>query len=347
MFNFFGDQSKQKQVHEAFLEREDIQLIEDLQRWPVWYNSSRRNDANTKQWDLTQASIRFYLVLYSLAKQKKESQESLIFLREVMRNYKTRLAVLSYNKSQGSKMLDSFAAVDSQELPVELHYAINFYLKAEEFYINLLHHDDYGANAALNELYSDMNKALKYSRMPMVGLIYYLQTNLEKMRYALIRNAKDFKNLSDDLSGSVLFTKKEIESLPVRLELNQLIYNYVTSVETDYDKIAGEIEGIEKRTRGIESINYELEILKLFVWIDNSIGNVEQRVMAINYEAKRLKKGNDKFMSLFLSEIQDIDHDHRKNQREEMGNLHKKLAKIAELPNPLHNLILFWMSQFI
>jgi hypothetical protein len=51
-------------------------------------------------------------------------------------------------------------------------------------------------------------------------------------------------------------------------------------------------------------------------------------------------------MELFLSEVQDIQHTHRQKQRDGMAGLHRELSKIAELRNPLHNLILFWMGQF-
>jgi hypothetical protein len=246
-------------------------------------------------------------------------------------------------------MVNSFMAVDNQEVPYELNYAINFYLKAEEFFLHLQNGDEWSANTALNRLYADMNKAVKKSRTPMVGLIYYLQTNLEKMRYSYIKNFNDFEKLVDDLSENVLFTKKEIESLPVRMELNQLIYDYVTGAgEIEYDIIAANIESIEKRTKGIESINYELELLKLFARIDNPTPgmDIDQRVDAINYAAKGLKKGKGKFMELFLSEVQDIQHTHRQKQRDGMAGLHRELSKIAELRNPLHNLILFWMGQF-
>jgi len=350
LFHFYGAHSKQDQAHKEFIGREDMQLIDDLEKWPVFYHSDRRTDPNTKQWNLEQASMRFYFVLFTMSKQRKDSQEALTFLREVMGNYNSKMFRLSYNRSEGSKMLNSFLTLDNKEVPTELNYAINFYLKAEEFFLHLNHNDEWSANVALNQLYADMNKALKYSRTPMVGLIYYLQTHLEKMRYSFIRNFKEFEKLADDLSENVLFTKKEIESLPARMELNQLVYDYVTgSGEVDYDTLVADTDAIEKRTRGIASINYELELLKLFARIDNSKPgmDIDQRVDAINYEAKRLNKKHDKFMDHFLSEVQDIEHTNRQKQRAGMAELHKELSKISEARNPLHNLILFWMGQFV
>lgn len=333
-------------THKEFFKKEQFQLIQQIEMTARQFDAGKVGYVKTDAWTLHQAMFRFHNLLAALSKQKKEFGDARENLRKEEDNYNRLATAFHFQEQHGRRIFRFFSDSEPQQAS-EIETAFYFYLKLEAFRLSVLDGDQFQAQHILQELYGKLNESFEKSRNNWAAIVLFLKSELDKATYAVPFTAEIIEEKAKSFSNSFLASKKEINSLLLRLELNFLTFEFFVSPEIpSYEKIEADIKDLEARLKGVVDVRLDLLIIKLLICFESQrYDKIQDTVRSLNVAMDESKR-TTKLLKKFVIRFSKLNYS---NQTETIGEISKMLTEMEPLrnnENHLDNLIVFWMKQF-
>jgi len=205
-------------VHKEFFKKEQFQLIRQIEMTARSLDAGKVGYGNSDEWPSHQAVFRFHNLLGAISKQKKELGDAREHLRKQEESYNHLAAAFHFQEQHGKRIFRFFSDNEPKEA-TEIETAFYFYLRLEAFRLSVIDGDQFQAQQILQELYVKVNESYEKSRNNWAAMVIFLKSELEKATYAVPFTAQIIEEKAKSFSSSFLASKKEINSLLLRLEI--------------------------------------------------------------------------------------------------------------------------------
>jgi hypothetical protein len=337
-----------KKEHQKQANREEFSLIADLERAASLLDVNQPKYADPPKWKKDSAEFRLFEVLFSLAKQKSNYDEAGQFLRQMENYLAEQNGHTLLRDYHGGQRIFNFGGDADPQSTEEIELAFSYYLKMERYHLCILDGDTSEAERVLVELYSVLNKTSEKSRSSFAGLLLYLKLDLQQSQYALALSGKKPDLQVLDFDAHFLATQAEVSNLEVRMEVNRLIFQFLTTPERpDLKEFEKHIKLLDKKLKGVHEIKLELELLKLLMCIENyMIDKADSFIRSVSSSAN--KSGRDsEFLMVFLHRVRKTDFTNRHTREKNIVDLIDDLEPKRNIKSHIDNLVMFWLGQFV
>ena len=259
--------------HEDFLNRSEFQLIRDIEYAASCLNLNNGKRPMVTDWESATAEFRFLEVLGTIAKQRKQFKEAREYLQKMQSIHFNLLKHTYLNIiSNGNRFPNNN---DNQPKPSqEIQFAFQYYLKMEEFHLLIANGNSDEAKRVLEDVHSMIRNLTENSNHYLVGLLLYLKLELQQSHYALALSERTMGTVEDEFENNFLATQQDLKNLPVRLEANQLIFQFLSSTQRpNPENFANAIKELSGKLKEKDNIKLDISLLKLFINIESYRSN--------------------------------------------------------------------------
>ena len=332
--------------HKEFFQQEQFQVIKELESVASRMDISQKIYAKPEKWDINQAVFNFHNLLAMLAKQKGQYAAAKTALNEQEDMYKELAVNFLIQGIRGKRHFNFFTDLEPQNVD-EIETAFYFYIKMEELRLSFMDGDKHETQTILNELYQKLNETFEKSRGNLAAIILFLRLELEQSELALSLSPKDLDSKVREFEGSFFATKKEIESLPVRMEINRMRFDFFTSPEIpNYEKAIVDIKALDGWLKGTPVIKLDLFVLKLLICFESHrYEDIKEIIRTIKYAAKDTGRDNT-FLNKFLIRFSNINYADSRGFNKAMNEILTEIEPLRNTRYHLDNFIAFWLRQF-
>jgi len=334
-------------AHKEFFQKDQFHLIKELETIANNLDIRKPLHGEQEKWKINRAVFGYLNVLATLAKQKKEFAQARTILNKQEEMYADMKRNYVFRHEGGKRAFNWYPDNEPQNAD-EIVTAFYYYIKMEEFRLSILDGDPFQAQNILQELYGKLNETFDKSRNNLAAIILFLRIELEQSQYALSLTRKELKDKALEFTDSFLATKNEIDLLPVRLELNRMTFELITSPERMvFEKVKADIKELEGQLRGkAPEIKLHLSVLKLLACFESQqYEGMTEAIKSVKFALNESKR-KSKFINQFLLKIAKVNYANHVGFAKEFTKILEEIEPDRDDKDHLDNLVAFWLRQF-
>lgn len=344
-YSYFSAQSflGKEDLHKQFLNKSFLRIIEQFEHLAIGSGViDRKRYLGVLDPEKENGAIEFYNHLASYLNKKEDFRKELTAIQNEI-----SLLIENYSKNSDVSALDGLLWLRENshaKFPMEFLYANYFMLRTREFYLQLKLNEVDAANETLRQLYNTLSSVKDHTEHHLVGFLYYISNELSSMRLDLYY----MNNKLELTEPEFTFYQTQVKNLPLRIELNKLIYDFIRNNKWDFKSVLLSIKSIREASGKAKDINFELLLLEALIYfMKGEPAEAQDRLKATKAEAKALGLADHPFYQKFYPFFSGLIKRAEPNQRycEPYEKAYLELHELNTKEHPIFNLLLYWVQK--